>query len=119
MNASTFNRFKKTFIACLALLVISTATMASSGTGTIALTNFKNELLANLDSEVLKSNGLETAAVLVTFTVTEDSSIHIINLASHEQPIKEYMVEVLEGHKATSDLKADEIYQILIRFERL
>ena len=54
---------------------------------------------------------------MVIFSVEEDSSIHIMNAASMEQPIKEYVTKVLDG-KVTADLTPREAYQMMISFKR-
>lgn len=106
-------------LSCFAAVILAFNANAHTGAGDAALALFKNELKANLNSDVLKEHNLNKAAVLVTFTVTAENSIHIINLASHEQPVKAYIAAVLEGQKIAAGLQTDEVYQILIRFERL
>lgn len=106
-------------LSCLTAVILAFNANAHTGTGDAALALLKDELKANLNSDVLKQHNLSKAAVLVTFTVTAENSIHIINLASHETPVKAYIAEVLEGQKVAAGLQTDEVYQIMIRFERL
>ncbi len=113
MNALN-NRSMK---ALLSIAFIFIGSIAFAGNKTEGNDAFKKELKQNMNTEVLKENGLEAAKVLVIFSVEEDSSIHIMNAASMEQPIKEYVTKVLDG-KVTADLTPREAYQMMISFKR-
>jgi ABC-type molybdate transport system substrate-binding protein len=114
MNALNNNRSMK---AILAVAFIFIGSIAFAGNKTEGNDTFKQSLKENLNTQVLKENRLEAAKVLVIFTVTEDSSLNILNAASLDQPIKEYVTKALNG-KVTSDLEPGEAYQMMISFKR-
>jgi tagatose-1,6-bisphosphate aldolase len=114
MNSFSISRTLKVTMT-FALLLIASLTFA--GNETDSNDAFKQGLKQNMNTDVLKANGLEAAKVLVIFTVEADNSIHILNAASMQQPIKEYVTEILEG-KVTTDLRPGEAYQMMISFKR-
>lgn len=93
--------------------------MASNDGEETTSTTLKKEVVPTMTTEALAENRLEAARVLVTFTVSEDSNIQVLNLASQEQPIKEYVAKIIDGKKSFADLTAGEIYQVIISFKRL
>lgn len=114
MNTFSKNRSVKAILALTFTFIVS---FAFAGNTTERNDAFKQSLKENLNTEVLQENRLQAAKVLVIFTVAEDRSLNILNTASLQQPIKEYVTRVLNG-KVTSDLEPGEAYQMIISFRR-
>lgn len=114
MNSISISRTIKAALTCSFFAI---ASLAFAGNKTEGTSSFKQELKQDMNAQVLKENGLEAAKVLVIFSVDKDQSIHILNAASMQQPIKEYVTGVLEG-KVTGELVPGETYQMTISFKR-
>ena len=114
------NKFKIT----LGVLLLSTVISFSSfGSGTpianhpTSMSNIQSELIQSLDRAELDKNGIYKASAKVTFNIDGENKIHVLNVASEEAYLIDFVKNHLQGVKTSSKLEKEKVYRINISFE--
>ncbi|MEX2597749.1 MAG: hypothetical protein WEC59_12555 [Salibacteraceae bacterium] len=94
-------------------------TLAAAGENTLHPQIAEKEWKTVLNQGVLSQNGINEAKVLVKFTVDEANKIKIVSTESPEEVVKQHVLGALNGMQNTSNLRQDEVYQVLITFKRI